>query len=74
MKEVQFESLLATPSRTIREVCEFIGEQFFEEMLEVEGNNSSHGDLRGTKGIQEKVLHREEELTFIENAAIVQIA
>ncbi len=78
---VKYEDLASSPEKTTREVCDFIGEEFDEQMLELPENpdiqarksNSSFGDL-GQQTISTKAIGRFREVLEPREIAFIQTA
>ncbi len=55
---LSFERLAREPEASVRELCDFIGEPFEPEMLDVAKHNSSFSDLGEGSGVHSQVLTR----------------
>ena len=67
---IRYESLVQNPEKLVREICRFIGEDFEENMLNVEEENSSF--QVGQKGIYSSSVGRWRRLLTNEEAYIAQ--
>jgi hypothetical protein len=67
---IRYENLVQNPERFVREMCKFIGEDFEEDMLNVEEGNSSFES--GQKGIYSSSVGRWRLLLTNEEAYIAQ--
>ena len=67
---IRYESLVHNPENLVREICRFIGEEFEEDMLNVDEENSSFRDER--KGIYSSSVERWRRLLTNEEAYVAQ--
>lgn len=70
VKIVSYERLVSESEKTLREVCQFLGETFYEDMLDVRFNNSS--DVTRTRGISSTSMGRWKERLTNEEIWIAQ--
>jgi Sulfotransferase family len=70
LMRVRYESLVQNPEKLVREICRFIGEDFEEDMLNVDEENSSFQDER--KGIYSSSVERWGRLLTNEEAYVAQ--
>jgi hypothetical protein len=63
---VKFESLVDNPEYTTKVICAFLEELYHEDMLAVDGTNSSFRELRNKQGIRKEVIKRPRYLTKLE--------
>lgn len=59
---ISFAELLCDPHDTVKRICCFLGEPFEEQMLDVDGSNSSYTDVR-PRGVDTMPLERGHGLT-----------
>ena len=68
--EVEFESLVRDPTRTLAALCDFLAEPFDANMLAVAENNSSFADTRSGTGLRPETVDRKDRLTKAEVSCI----
>lgn len=68
---VRYEELVSRPEPAVRKICEFIGESFEPNMLEVDSNNSSAGTRQG--GIYASSVGRWRDGLAEEDAHVAQL-
>lgn len=67
---IRFEDLIDDPEKVIRSICTFLGEDFDDQVMRVDSNNSSFDKTRAKYGIRKEVLIRNQYLSKREVALI----
>jgi len=67
---VTFETLVREPQKTLTTVCDFLGEAFHEDMLDIEAVNSSFDQTAQQPGFRREALQRHSHLSFLERLFI----
>lgn len=67
---VKFENLVQNPRDVVRSICDFLKEEYYDEMLDVDNLNTYFNDSKKKKGIQKNVLDRWKHLRIYEIISI----
>lgn len=67
---VKFEELITNPGPTTRAICDFLEEQFHDDMLAIDSTNSSFRDIQNKSGFRTEVLYRFRQLRKREIACV----
>ncbi len=67
---VSFEALVQAPETVLPAVCDFLDEDYHEEMLEVRAVNSSFDQMKQQSGFRKETLQRHHLLSFSERLLI----
>lgn len=70
IKCVMFESLINEPGATLRDLCEFLDEDYYEDVLNIRAVNSSFDETRKQTGFRKETLHRQSNLNYLERLVI----
>lgn len=63
---VKFEDLVNYPGNIMKEVCKFIQEKYYRDMLAVDGTNSSFRVMRDKPGVRKEVIRKQKYLSRLE--------
>jgi hypothetical protein len=67
---IAFEDLVKRPDKTLPAVCDFLGEAYCEDMLEITAVNSSFDQTSQRSGFRKETLQRYMHLNFLERLLI----